>query len=77
MIDQLNNKMTILTGEIKLLQSDKGTGLYIFAFHLFHYYYGFKDDFNRCVLFCLLKDKRVLFAILRYKMNSKVKLTPQ
>ena len=33
MIDQLNSKMTILTGEIKLLQGDKGTGLYIFAFH--------------------------------------------
>ena len=26
MIDQLNSKITILTGEIKLLQSDKGTG---------------------------------------------------
>ena len=38
MIDQLNNKMTILTGEIKLLQGDKGTGLYIFAFHNFNNY---------------------------------------
>jgi len=37
MIDQLNSKITILTGEIKLLQSDKGTGKYIFAFHIFNY----------------------------------------
>ena len=38
MIDQLNSKMTILTGEIKLLQGDKGIGLYTFAFHSYNYY---------------------------------------
>ena len=37
MIDQLNNKITILTGEIKLLQSDKETGLYFSGFHYFIY----------------------------------------
>ena len=35
----------------------------------------FNLRFNRCVLFCLFKEKRVFFAILGYKIKSQVKLT--
>ena len=35
MIDQMNSKITILTGEIKLLESDKETGKHRFQFHCF------------------------------------------
>ena len=43
MIGQLNKNITILTGEIELLQSDKATGLYIFAFQFqLLPYYDFK-----------------------------------
>ena len=35
MIDQLNGKITIITGEVKLLESDKETGEHSFSFHCF------------------------------------------
>ena len=35
MIEQLNSKITILTGEVKLLQSDKETGEQGLQFHVF------------------------------------------
>ena len=34
MIDQLNSRITVLTGEVKLLQSDKETGKYKLQIHL-------------------------------------------
>ena len=37
MIDQLNSKITILTGEVKLLQSDKETDEQSLQFHVFIY----------------------------------------
>ena len=35
MIDQLNGRITIFTGEVKLLESDKETGNHSFQFHCF------------------------------------------
>ena len=37
MIDQLNSKITILTGEVKLLQSDKETAEQSLQFNVFIY----------------------------------------
>ena len=34
MIEQLNSKITVLTGEVKLLQSDKETGKTMFIFYI-------------------------------------------
>ena len=34
MIDQLNSKITVLTGEVKLLQSDKETGETMLTFYI-------------------------------------------
>ena len=33
--------------------------------------------FNSCVLFCLLKDKRVFFGHPDQKMKSNIKMTPK
>ena len=37
MIDQLNSRITVLDGEVKLLQSDKETGEQSLQFHVFIY----------------------------------------
>ena len=34
MIDQLNSRIAVLTGEVKSLQSDKETGKYNFQIHI-------------------------------------------
>ena len=36
-----------------------------------------EDHINSCVLFCLLKDKRVFLGLPDQKMKSNIKMTPK